>query len=177
MNLTSYISEASSQFSHTPVSSYPGLVWSYYLSYLWNYERDSWVARIANASRILAFLLCLPTLILALVDVSAYVIARTLGVVDDVKASTSDKVTQVQTPFIRVEGSDAADGTPEGEVSAPQHPKEFFATDNNLKLSGVDILSPAATRPSSPVLARRKLSDVDTTLRQRQQPLTTINDD
>lgn len=122
---------------------------------------------------------------------------------DDVKASTSDKVTatQVQAPTIRVEAStdggatdsdvDSLGGssllaTPSSvdsllvEGPPPQHPKEFFATENNLKLSGVDVLSPAASRASSPVLTRKKLAaerdDVDFTLRYRQQPQTTSYD-
>jgi len=123
-------------------------------------------------------------------DISSYVIARTLGVVDAVKASTSDKVTQVQVeaPTIRIQPSggessadslgsstilvsnaNSTDSIAENEQlgRAPEHPKEYFATDN-LKLSGVGILSPAGTRPSSPVLTR-SMKELDTGLRQRQQ--------
>jgi hypothetical protein len=181
------------------------------------------VATIAYSSRVLAVLLCLPIIILGLLvssniaiaqhsqiellysqqDISSYAIARTLGVVDVVKASTSDKVTatQVQAPTIRVEAStdsatdsdrDSLGGstllaTPSSvdsllvEGPAPQHPKEFFATENNLKLSGVDVLSPAASRASSPVLTRKKLAaerdDAEFTLRYRQPPPTTSYDD
>lgn len=186
MNISSYVSEATSQLTQTPITSYPEIVWSYYVHYLWDYEPNSWVARIANFCRFLSILLCLPTLLLGLVDVSAYVIARTLGVIDDVKASTSDKVTQVQRPIIRVQHDDGDDsgesvqGVYEAPVfhdddhlAAPEQPKEFFAEDNyNLKLSGVDIVSPAATRPSSPVIARKSLIEPETvTLRQRHQHL------
>ncbi|KAJ2917748.1 hypothetical protein MD484_g2636, partial [Candolleomyces efflorescens] len=203
MNITSYVTDVTTHFTSIPPTSYPGLLWSSYTQYLWHYEPDSWVATIAYSSRVLAVLLCLPTIILGLLDISSYAIARTLGVVDDVKASTSDKVTatQVQAPTILVEAStdsatdsdrDSLGGstllaTPSsvesllGEGPAPQHPKEFFATENNLKLSGVDVLSPAASRASSPVLARKKLAaerdDVDFTLRYRQPPPTTSYDD
>lgn len=98
-------------------------------------------------------------------DIASYGIARTLGVIDDVKASTSDKSTVHLTnaPSIHVEDvdrlrtSDIGQRQPEPGMVAPHHPKEFFATDTNLPLSGVDVLSPAASRPSSPTLARRML--------------------
>ncbi|TFK23972.1 hypothetical protein FA15DRAFT_620166 [Coprinopsis marcescibilis] len=160
MNVTNYVSEFTARLSQTPPSAYPGLVWTSYIRYLWNYESDSWVARIAYFCRIFALLLSLPTIILGLLDIASYGIARTLGVIDDVKASTSDKSTVhlVNAPTIHVE---AYDSTPsEGATSDDalnEKPKEFFATDNNLKLSGVDVFSPAASRPSSPTLSRKAL--------------------
>jgi hypothetical protein len=81
----------------------------------------------------------------------------------------------VQSPSIHVEPADSDLSTTlrekpaftvEGSDGTPQ-PQEFFATEKNLKLSGVGILSPAATRPSSPVLLRKHLSD-EPSLRHRQ---------
>jgi hypothetical protein len=109
--------------------------------------------------------------------VASYVIARTLGIVDDVKASTSDQVSQVN---IHVEPAESGaehtdrekpaftvDSAPGDNDGTPQ-PQEFFATEKNLKLSGVDILSPATTRPPSPVLTRKNLTE-EPSLRHRQQ--------
>ncbi|KAJ3513717.1 hypothetical protein NLJ89_g2801 [Agrocybe chaxingu] len=58
----------------------------------------------------MAILISLPIVILALLDISSYGIARTLGVIEDVKASTSDKptihaVSSSDTPVIRITGS------------------------------------------------------------------------
>jgi len=63
MNISSYILDATLDISP---SAAPALLWSYYISYLWNYEPDSWVARIAYSTRILAILVSLPLVILAL---------------------------------------------------------------------------------------------------------------
>lgn len=162
----------------TSLDSFPGLLWSYYIEYLWNYHPESGVARIASFFRILALVLILPILILSLLDVSSYVIARTLGIVDDVKASTSDRKTlhtMQPPPSIRVD-SPEVDGlvTASSKVEV-QHgqgdldrsrlsldpdasPAEYFTSEgNNLKLSGFDVFSPASSQPPSPTLSRQQL--------------------
>ena len=63
MNLSFDTSEFTSQVSP---SSIPGLLWAFYVQFLWNYESDSWVARIAYSCRILAILVSLPIIILGL---------------------------------------------------------------------------------------------------------------
>ena len=63
MNLSFDAYEFTSQVSP---SSIPGLLWAYYVQYLWSYESDSWVARIAYSCRILAILVSLPIIILGL---------------------------------------------------------------------------------------------------------------
>ncbi|TFK44370.1 hypothetical protein BDQ12DRAFT_730436 [Crucibulum laeve] len=108
MNVTTYVF----QLSEVELSSIPGLLWRYYLKYLWYYDSNSWVGRIAYSSRIFALLIVLPLIILGLLDIASYGIARTLGVVDDVKASTSDKSTihiTNDTPAIRVHGPSSPD--------------------------------------------------------------------
>jgi len=90
MNFTSQIASFTSE---TTLSSIPRLLWEYYLEYLWFYDDGSWVARIASTFRVLAFLLIIPMTGISLLDITSYLIARTLGIVDDVKASTSDKGT------------------------------------------------------------------------------------
>ena len=54
--------------------SVPGLLWAYYVKYLWNYEPDSWVARIAYSCRILAILVTLPIIILGLLVCTDFLI-------------------------------------------------------------------------------------------------------
>jgi len=80
--------------SHTSFASTPRLLWDAYVDYLWNYQPGSWVGRTASSFRILAVILILPIVFLTLLDVTSYVIARTLGIVDVVKASTSDNVNE-----------------------------------------------------------------------------------
>ena len=63
MSLSFDTTEFTSQVSP---SSIPGLLWAYYVQYLWTYESDSWVARIAYSCRILAILVSLPIIILGL---------------------------------------------------------------------------------------------------------------
>jgi len=90
MNVSSYVFEEVYPLSLTALSSTftPYHLWAYYMQYLWNYEPSSWVAQIALVYKVFAFLLVLPLAILGKLDVSSYVVARTLGVVDVVKAST-----------------------------------------------------------------------------------------
>jgi len=80
------------RLSQVSFSSAPRLVWDSYVELLWAYKPDSWVARLAYSFRILAVLLVLPVIVLTLLDITSYVIARTLGVVDDVKVSTTAKL-------------------------------------------------------------------------------------
>jgi len=84
MNMSSYVSVEVGSIPLTPQH-----LWGYYVRYLWNYEPTSWVARTALAVKVLAILLVLPLAILGMLDVSSYVVARTLGVVEVSKASTN----------------------------------------------------------------------------------------
>ncbi|KAJ7859711.1 hypothetical protein B0H13DRAFT_2204890 [Mycena leptocephala] len=173
------------------ISSMPRMLWTFYVDHLWNWtdHPNSWVSRIAYTSRVFAILLILPLLILTLLDLASYGIARTLGVIDDVKASTSDKETiHNKIPVVRIQ---CAPSTPSPDSASliatdseqdtltsstdtdtlPQlessHPHAYFTSgENSLKLSGVGVFSPAASRPPSPTITRRhlfeeKLADVD----------------
>lgn len=141
MNITSYTSEVTAKISRIDPLSIPHTLWTYYLEYLWFYEPNSWVAKIAYSCRVLAILVSLPIVILGLLvrtisslgsalslkyrrqDIASYVIARTLGVIDDVKASTSDKATihaSHATPTIHVHG-----------VSTPSSESTFSDSDRD----------------------------------------------
>jgi len=154
-----------------PWSSVPHVLWQYYIQYLWNYDPTSWVARISSTLRVFAILLILPVAILGMLDLSSYVIARTLGVVDAVKASTNDKpVGPINPPSILIEdmstlNPDLIDST-DSITSTDEEPgglAAFASLDvsmfSNEKLSGVGVFSPASSRPSSPTLSRRKLKE------------------
>jgi len=45
---------------------FPRLLWDHYVEYLWKYEDNSWVARIASTCRVFAILVSLPIVVLAL---------------------------------------------------------------------------------------------------------------
>ncbi|KAJ7747288.1 hypothetical protein B0H16DRAFT_1851341 [Mycena metata] len=182
---------SSSSFS---ILSLPRVLWNLYVDHLWNWTDypHSWISQIAYASRVLAILLIMPVVILTLLDIASYGIARTLGIIDDVKASTSDKETiHNKTPLVRVvdhstpspssaslantddsetlldstSGSDrmlsSTDTLPPLAIpSMSSHPHAYFTSEeNSLKLSGVGVFSPAASRPPSPTITRRGLPD------------------
>ncbi|KAL1760626.1 hypothetical protein FB107DRAFT_286842 [Schizophyllum commune] len=95
--LTSFPSTFSS--AATTFVALPGTLWRLYVDYLWNYDANSWVAHAAYSMRVMAALLMLPITVLTMLDIASYVIARTLGVIDDTRASTSDKLPP---PTIRI---------------------------------------------------------------------------
>lgn len=158
--------------SHLSFSSTPRLLWHAYIEYLWNPHPGSWVSQVAYSFRILAFLLILPVVILTLLDITSYVIARTLGIVDDVKASTSDQpvVTAEGTPSILVEDTSSEESFPAeqdsyissvhrqyntdmrgAEVQEETKLQAYFTGEEDLQLSSVGVLSPYPSQPSSPV--------------------------
>jgi len=173
------MSSADNVFDFTSLSAIPSILWEYYLENLWFYDQGSWVARVAYTFRVLAFLLIIPMSGITLLDIASYVIARTLGVVDDVKASTSDKNTihsKSDTPIILLNDDTSPTSAPstplpnslhmhkterfeDEKVSTAGHPQAYFASD--LTLSGVGVFSPAVSQPPSPTLSRRNLLEMD----------------
>lgn len=135
----------------------------------------------------LALALLLPILILILIDIASYTIARTLGVVDIVKASTSDKQTvhARKPPTIHIRAASIDLSNPDlTDTPSPNARNPFYVSDSdssrsistdsrdmtdvrltayftsegdNLELSGVGVFSPASSRPPSPVVSRRIL--------------------
>ncbi|KZT72114.1 hypothetical protein DAEQUDRAFT_723282 [Daedalea quercina L-15889] len=139
----------------------PTTLWGLYVEYLWNYEPGSWVDRAASTFRFLAFLLIAPFAVLTLLDVTSYVIARTLGVIDDTKASTSETgsiTTEADTPVIVIQ----PESPPPAQIPLTTPPPTYFPgpmeEDGNLELSGVGMFSPAPSQPPSPTISRRELS-------------------
>lgn len=65
-------------------------LWYLYVDYLWHYEEHPWIVRSAATFQLLAIVMISPFAFLSMLDVGAYVIARTLGVVETTRASTSD---------------------------------------------------------------------------------------
>ncbi|KAG6872655.1 hypothetical protein C0995_007985 [Termitomyces sp. Mi166 len=161
------------------------------------YQPNSWVGRIASTCRVLAILVSLPIIILGLLDIASYGIARTLGIIDDVEASTSDTTTNASIPSIHVAPSTSSlsctDSEPESSRASrnkrlsndvyqtlsqeeslsmlgASQPRAFFASDegSDFKLSGVGVFSPATSRPSSPVLNRKFVVEGGKTVGQEQ---------
>lgn len=158
------------------VLTLPATLWNLYVDYLWNYKPNSWVSSAASTFRVLAVLCIVPFAILTLLvrmlsyvvrldthknfqDVTSYVIARTLGVIDDTKASTSaGGPSEVDTPTIVVQ----PESPPPTQTTMTTPPPTYFhgpmEEDGNLELSGVGMFSPAPSQPPSPTLSRRELS-------------------
>ncbi|KAK7692562.1 hypothetical protein QCA50_004192 [Cerrena zonata] len=155
------------------ILSAPHFLWELYVDYLWKYKQESWVASIASTCRVLAFLCISPFVVLTLLDVISYVIARTLGVIDDTKAATSEdardekpdgKLSGTPAPIIRIHEDDSASSSgEERDLSIPRHPPPAYFQnpvegEGNLKLAGTDVFSPAPSQPPSPTLSRRDLA-------------------
>ncbi|KIY51051.1 hypothetical protein FISHEDRAFT_71345 [Fistulina hepatica ATCC 64428] len=185
---------------------YPRRLWELYLEYLVFYEPNSWTAFIARAFRILAIFIIFPIFVftslvrskflidldapsdtlVCIQDIASYVVARTLGVIDDVKASTSDKETvhgssvnamslrrsDEFTPCdgVRTESGDTQEverSSPSSHplqssstLAAPDEPRAYFASSEDpqyLKLMGNGLFSPAVSRAASPIISRREL--------------------
>ncbi len=66
MNVTSYVFEIASQITSTPPTAVPGIILNSYAKHLWNYEPNSWVAKIAYTFRVVAVICALPVVILGL---------------------------------------------------------------------------------------------------------------
>ncbi|RDX55057.1 hypothetical protein OH76DRAFT_1397401 [Lentinus brumalis] len=139
------------------LSSLPHTLWHAYLDHLVFYEQGSWVDKIASTCRVLAFATIIPFAILTLLDVASYVIARTLGVIDETKASTSGGPESTGNPPTIVVHPDSGDTNLSLAASTPlpREPSEEDV-DGNFKLSGVDTFSPAPSQPGSPTLQRRE---------------------
>ncbi|KAF9529207.1 hypothetical protein CPB83DRAFT_852857 [Crepidotus variabilis] len=190
------ISDFASQIAQISPLSIPGLLWAWYLEYLWNYEGNSWVARTAYTFRVLAVLICLPFVIFGLLDIASYIVARTLGVVDVVKASTSDKATvhgTTDAPQVQIQIQDDSSTTSlenslysqsdrnsgidhnihnlsQSSLASSSHGNgsSFYGENGNLRLAGVGVFSPMASQPPSPTLSRQQLSpEVKEQLRHR----------
>jgi hypothetical protein len=114
------------------------------------------------------------------------VIARTLGIVDDVKASTSDQpvVTAQGTPSILVEDTSSEESFPAEQdsyissvhrqyntdmrsagVQEETKLMAYFTGEEHLQLSSVGVLSPSPSQPSSPVLPHENLYGEDEAMR------------
>lgn len=122
---------------------------------------------------------------LHLQDVISYVIARTLGVIDDTKAATSEDARDVKAidgkssgapaPIIRIhDDSSSSSEERERDVTTPSHPPPTYFEnpvegEGNLKLAGADVFSPAPSQPPSPTLSRRDLASHNHNLNSHQQ--------
>lgn len=121
---------------------------------------------------------------------TSYIIARTLGVIDDTKASTSDRGslhtvavaegTDTETPTIIVQSASIAGSMPttpsvpvdigrpleklqfgiDGSHSQHQSSSTSSLYEGNPALAGVGVFSPAASTPPSPTIERRRFGSL-----------------
>ncbi|KIP08394.1 hypothetical protein PHLGIDRAFT_117264 [Phlebiopsis gigantea 11061_1 CR5-6] len=138
--------------SGTVIFALPVYLWHLYVDHLWKYDAGSWVGRTASAFRVLALLLIMPLAVLAMLDIASYVIARTLGVIDATKASTSGVAAHDGVPAIHVSAPAAAET--EGETESALF-RDNPVAEGNPRLAGVDAFSPAPSQPPSPTISRR----------------------
>ncbi|KAI8993070.1 hypothetical protein BD414DRAFT_483210 [Trametes punicea] len=163
------------------IGSIPQTVWHLYLDHLVYYESGSWVDSVASTFRVLAFMVILPFILLTLLDVASYVIARTLGIVDATKASTSGELETAEQlhankPAVNIQDesppssaseeasskaeSRGGEGREERRFAHAVPPSSYFRNpteeEGNLQLSGVGTFSPAPSQPGSPTLQRRE---------------------
>ncbi|KAI0328636.1 hypothetical protein GY45DRAFT_1210056, partial [Cubamyces sp. BRFM 1775] len=155
--------------------SVPHTLWHLYLDHLVYYKPGSWVDSVASTCRVLAFMTLLPFILLTLLDVASYVIARTLGVIDETKASTSGELEtsehlHANKPAIVIHsdstspsgdaGIDREKREGDGQALHMTPPSSYFRNpteeEGNLQLSGVGTFSPAPSQPGSPTLQRRE---------------------
>ncbi|PSR81191.1 hypothetical protein PHLCEN_2v6526 [Hermanssonia centrifuga] len=142
----------------------PFNLWDLYVEYLWNYKPGSWVERTASTFRVFAFVVITPFILLTLL------VRELSGVIDVTKASTSEATPSREThesPSIHVQDeslhpqADEAKGDP-SSLNVPPAPESYLGDtvveEGNLKLSGVNVFSPAPSQPPSPTLSRRDLS-------------------
>jgi len=142
----------------------PSYLWNFYLRYLWNYDSNSWVAAIAYAFRIWAIFAIFPTLVLGLLDVTSYVIARTLG---DPTASTSHKSSfasqshpnsEPKNPIANT-GTDTAQTAVPATATAPDSiPIEVLPPQDETPPSGA-----SSTKPPTPLRGRGRVVPGGTT--------------
>ncbi|KAI5889394.1 uncharacterized protein SCHCODRAFT_02634404 [Schizophyllum commune H4-8] len=127
------------------LASLPGTLWRLYVDYLWNYDANSWVAHAAYSMRVMAVLLMLPITVLTMLDIASYVIARTLGVIDDTRASTSDKLPP---PIIRIHAASRRNTLDQSSESTADSP---YASTSASSSPAHDIAGfPASSDPSDP---------------------------
>ncbi|KAJ8469446.1 hypothetical protein ONZ51_g8991 [Trametes cubensis] len=161
------------------IASVPHTLWHLYLDNLVYYKPGSWVDSVASTCRVLAFMTILPFILLTLLDVASYVIARTLGVIDETKASTSGELEtsehlHANKPAIVIHDDDSSASSPPDDTRAAYEkregdghalhmtpPSSYFRNpteeEGNLQLSGVGTFSPAPSQPGSPTLQRREI--------------------
>ncbi|KAH8993257.1 hypothetical protein EDB86DRAFT_2830189 [Lactarius hatsudake] len=150
----------------SPAVIAPPYLWDWYIDYLWNYDHDSWVATIAYGFRVWAILSILPTVILCLLDVTSYVIARTLG---DPTASTYSQIHTSPIPISPTPPPSHRPRRPKERPPPPWVPSPTKPTatatyfvggeaddDGAARLAGVGVFTPVASMPGSPMLSRRR---------------------
>jgi hypothetical protein len=137
-------------------------------------------------------------------DVTSYIIARTLGVIDDTKASTSDRGSlrnvdavegpNAKPPAIIVQSASLTEGMPTSpsfatdstvgqplrlEIDRPHHPQSASSSslyEGNPALAGVGVFSPAASTPSSPTIERKRFNSLSKSST-TMTPLSQLEDD
>ncbi|KAL5507421.1 hypothetical protein ACEPAH_6877 [Sanghuangporus vaninii] len=130
----------------------PAWIWRLYVEYLWNWDMHPWIKNAAATFRLMAILVVAPFVLLTLLDVGAYVIARTLGVVETTKASTYDSKDPrgICSDADPAETDMALSGSSAVRVDAVDATGAHDARPNVATISpGADMSSPSSSSSSS----------------------------
>jgi len=130
------------------VQDVPSQLWRLYVAYLWDPAPGSWVSAIAYMFRIVAIAIVFPFALLTLLDIVSYVIARTLGVVETTRASTSDKRGLVQVPVVVANEDNGEDGREESRAQTPT-PDRLGVEEQGTGDPSLHVQAPDSTDSSS----------------------------
>jgi len=132
---------------------------------------SSWVARLAFTFRFMAYAAVSPIIVLALLDIAAYMIARTIGAPSGkgrarqmvtVNHETTPPTIAITSSLDNSEVSTRSNGhgthdEDEGDDArlSPSYPADSFSNPGEL-LSGAGLFSPPQSRPGSPGVQRKR---------------------
>jgi hypothetical protein len=132
--------------------------------YFYDPAPTSWVATTAFLFRVLAYAAVSPIIVLTLLDITAYVIARTIGAtsgktkarVVTVSAGTTPTISVSETTEVStLDGSGASNGLGHGSQLSASYPSDSFHHTGEA-LSGTGLFSPPQSRPGSPGVQRKR---------------------
>ncbi|KZV74447.1 hypothetical protein PENSPDRAFT_682036 [Peniophora sp. CONT] len=137
-------------------------LWQWYAQYLVFYSEDGWVASTARTFRVLAILCIVPGIFLTILDMTTYVIARTLG---DPTASTSARHIPLppSPPPEKLDELVSGPMSPPPTIAITPAPSRSGAgadsgdEDPASRLAGVGVFSAPGSAPGSPVVQRKSL--------------------
>ncbi|VDC06945.1 unnamed protein product [Peniophora sp. CBMAI 1063] len=136
-------------------------IWQLYSQHLVYYSEEGWVASTARTFRVLAILCIVPGIFLTILDMTTYVIARTLG---DPTASTSARHIPLppSPPPEKLDELVSDPMSPPPTIAITPAPSTGNGADSGdedyaSRLAGVGVFSAPGSAPGSPIMERKSL--------------------